>query len=291
MKTLLTALVMALAAATARAEPPTPLLWKVSDGDNAVYLLGSFHMLTAQDYPLAARTYAALEDAERVLLEIAPEELNSPALAQQMAQAARRSDGLSLQQALPADTWAQLAEQAAKHNLPLESLQGFEPWFVSLLLGVSELQAVGLKAEYGLDRHIAERAAQAGKPVTGLETGAQQIALFDAMSPELQLQALQDTLEDASDLRSEIQTMHALWRAGNGEALFAKTGAELKAEYPELYNRINRDRNRSWIEPISGLLDDSGSDDALVVVGAMHLLGEDSVVRMLKDEGYTVEQL
>jgi uncharacterized protein YbaP (TraB family) len=291
MKTLIAALVMALAAATACAEPPKPLLWKVSDGDNAVYLLGSFHMLTAQDYPLAAGAYAALEDAEQVLLEIAPEELNSPALAQQMAQAARRSDGLSLQQALPADTWAQLAEQATKLNLPLENLQGFEPWFVGLLLGVSELQAAGLKAEYGLDRHIAERAAQAGKPVSGLETGAQQIALFDEMSPELQLQVLQDTLEDATDLRSEIQAMHALWRAGNGEALFAKTGAELKAEYPELYNRINRDRNRSWIEPISGLLDDSGSDDALVVVGAMHLLGEDSVVRMLKDEGYTVEQL
>jgi hypothetical protein len=32
-------------------EPPLPLLWKVSDADNAVYLLGSFHLLKDDDYP------------------------------------------------------------------------------------------------------------------------------------------------------------------------------------------------------------------------------------------------
>ena len=34
-------------------QPPVPLLWKVSDADNSVYLLGSFHMLHGDDYPLS----------------------------------------------------------------------------------------------------------------------------------------------------------------------------------------------------------------------------------------------
>ena len=61
---LIAALLLALAVpGCAQAEPPRPLLWKVSDGDNSLYLLGSFHLLREGDYPLAASTDAAFEDA------------------------------------------------------------------------------------------------------------------------------------------------------------------------------------------------------------------------------------
>ena len=42
---------------------------------------------------------------------------------------------------------------------------------------------------------------------------------------------------------------------------------------------------------MAGMLDDSDSDDPLVVVGALHLLGEDGLVEMLRAAGYTVERL
>ena len=66
----------------ATAAPPEPLLWKASDGDNSVYLLGSFHLLKPDDYPLSPKAYAALEDAERVLFELSgvPEPLAREAL-------------------------------------------------------------------------------------------------------------------------------------------------------------------------------------------------------------------
>ena len=57
---LIAALLLALAVpGCAQAEPPRPLLWKVSDADNSLYLLGSFHLLREGDYPLAASTDAA----------------------------------------------------------------------------------------------------------------------------------------------------------------------------------------------------------------------------------------
>src|SRR5690625_4387994 len=57
------------------ATPPVPLLWKASAGDRAVYLLGSFHMLRADDYPLSPDVDAAFADSDRVMFEIPPEEL------------------------------------------------------------------------------------------------------------------------------------------------------------------------------------------------------------------------
>lgn len=285
------ALLIACVASPALAEPPRPLLWKVSDRDNSLYLLGSFHLLRSGDYPLAASTDAAFADAERVVFELSPEEMADPAGAQRMAQAALRTDGRTLQQSLPADSWRKLEAFASRRRLPLQNFQAMEAWFVSLIVSVTEMQALGLDPDLGLDKHFADRAVKAGKPTRGLETFDQQIAFFDTMPAEEQRLALQETLDEAAEARAEIDRMHRLWRAGDAEGLFAETGAELKAEYPALYKRLNRDRNLAWLPRLREMLDDSRSDDTLVVVGALHLLGEDGLVALLCAEGYTVERL
>ena len=56
-----------------------PLLWKVSDADNSVYLLGSFHLLKPDDYPLPLEVDRAFDDAESLLFEVDPIEMNAPA--------------------------------------------------------------------------------------------------------------------------------------------------------------------------------------------------------------------
>lgn len=290
-KPVIAALLLATTAGFAQAEPPRPLLWKVSDADNSLYLLGSFHFLKEADYPQAASTYAALDDAERVVFELSPAEMNDPELAAKMALAARRTDGRTLQQSVPEATWQALSAYTARRGLAVANFQPYEAWFVSLLVSINEMQLLGLDPEMGLDKHFAQRALDAGKPVAGLETGDQQIALFDGMDHRQQLQALDDTLAEMADIESEIEAVHALWRAGDADGLFAATGAEMKADYPALYQRINVDRNRAWLPRLAGMLDQGTSDDTLVVVGAMHLLGQDGVVAMLKAKGYTVERL
>lgn len=285
-------LCLTLLAGCARAEPPRPLLWKVSDADNSVYLLGSFHLLRKGDYPLAASTDQAFEDAESVVFELSPAEMNDPALGQMMGAAARREDGKRLQDSLAPETWRQLEAWAQRRGVALENLQGFEAWFVSLTISLVEMQALGLDAKMGLDRHFAQRATEAGKPTEGLETGAEQIALFDGMDPRLQQQSLEDVLSDAGEMEQNINRLHELWRQGDVAGLEAETNQRMREEYPELYARINRDRNLAWLPVISKRLDRGGEDeDVLVVVGALHLLGEDGLVSLLRDAGYTVERL
>ena len=268
-----------------------PLLWKVDDGDNSVYLLGSFHLLKPSDYPLPAATDAAFEDAELVVFELSPDDLSSPALAQAMAGAALRGDRRTLQQALPAATWKKLKAHLQSRRIDPVAMQQYDAWFVSLLIAITEMQTAGLATDHGLDRHFAERTVAAGKPARGLETIDAQIALFEGMTQEQQVQSLQSTLDEVADMRAAIDEMHRLWRAGDEAGLFAATGAEMKAGFPALYARMNRDRNQAWLPELRALLDHSTSDDALVIVGAMHLLGEDGVVEGLRAAGYRVERL
>ena len=122
--------------------PPVPLLWKVSDADNSLYLLVSFHLLKPEDYPLSAEVDAAFADAEALLFELPPSELGSPALAQAMNRAGTRSGG-ALNDDLPPPTAAQLQRWVAANGaalaamgLEVDGLQRFEPWLAGLLSDV-----------------------------------------------------------------------------------------------------------------------------------------------------------
>ena len=288
-----------LAADTAKAPAaPVPLLWKVSDKDNAVYLLGSFHLLRPGDYPLSSDADAAFADAERVLFELSPEEMRSPALPQLMAQAAIRTDGKTLQQDLDAETWVRFeawgrTNQATLQQMGLspQMLTVFEPWFIAVTISIVEMTKQGLDPKLGLDNHFMDQALAAGKPTGGLERAQEQIAVLDGMDATEQRQFLAESLQEAEKGAAETQRLHAAWRRGDAEELWNGMVADMRTQYPRLYQRINVDRNDAWVPKIRRILDQPGDDDALVVVGALHLLGDDGVVEKLRARGYQVERI
>ena len=291
----LVALCLAAAMSAAAAAPPVPLLWKVSDQDNALYLLGSFHLLHASDYPLSPDVDLAFADAETLLFELSPQEMNSPALAATMMRAGLRTDGTTLDQQVGPELAAKLREwasaQPAGSPITVEVLQRFEPWFAGLTVSIMQMTAMGLDPELGLDRHFMALAAEADKPTAGLETGAEQVALFDGMDDAEQVQMLADALEDASSGTDRLEELHADWRAGRADALWNGMAADMRSEFPALYRRINVERNDAWLPELAALLEAPGDDDTLVVVGALHLLGDDGVVEGLRERGYTVERI
>lgn len=291
MKKILLPLIMMLGVGTASAEAPKPLLWKVSDADNSLYLLGSFHMLKSDDYPLAKSTDDAFDDAEQLYFELSPEEMNNPALGQKMAQAGMYTNGKNLQQSVSEETWKKFEAYAAKNNLPGANFQGFEPWFVGLILSVTEMQKIGLDPALGLDKHFMDRAAKAGKPAKGLETGDSQIAIFDGMSTQQQEQFLLESLGDSAEIKAKMDDLHNTWRKADDKTLFDKMAMDMRKKYPELYQSINPDRNKAWLPKLEELLKTNTSDDILVVVGALHLVGDDGVVKMLTDKGYKIERV
>lgn len=290
------AIVHAAKTAPGAKPPPVPLLWKVSDADNSIYLLGSFHLLRPGDYPLAKEVDAAFVDAESLLFEMSPEELASPALASQMALAALRTDGTQLDSELPPATAVRLkvwssanASNASNASLSPEMLQMFEPWFVGLTISLIEMTKQGLDPKLGLDQHFAAAAKKAGKPTAGFETGAQQVAFLDGMSREEQLQMLDDALAQTGD--DEIEQLHEAWRKGDAKTLWNGMAADMRRDYPKLYQQVNVARNDAWLPKIEQRLRAPGTDDTLVVVGALHLLGSDGVVEKLRARGYKVKRL
>lgn len=278
-------------APAAKATPPVPLLWKVTGpGDSRVYLLGSFHLLRAQDYPLAADVDQAFAASKRVVFELSPQDMQSPQLTQKMLQAAVRTDGTELKRDLDPATWTKLQAYATANNLPLAQLQGMKPWFVGLTITLGQFTKMGLDPNLGLDRHFMQRAATAGKPTSGLEDIDTQVGVLSGMSAAEQQQMVAEALDQADKADVEGRKLHDAWRRGDDKLLWTSMAAQMRGEYPQLYKRINTERNDAWVPKLQQYLQ-AGQGGTLVVVGTLHLLGDDGVVDKLKAKGFKVERV
>lgn len=269
--------------------PPVPLLWKAERGGNTVYLLGSLHVLRSSDYPLHPAVDAAFEDAERLVFELDPVEMRSPALASEMMRRARFEGGATLLGSVPEAERAALAEALRGQQMPPELVNGMEPWFVAVMLALRSASAAGFDPMLGLDGHLMARAQAAGKPAGGLERAADQFDALEAPPMREQLMALRQSL-DADDVTGQLRDLHAKWRAGDAEALEATVVAEMR-EMPVTWEAVNVERNQRWLPQVEAMLARGGEDDTLVVVGSLHLLGEEGLVEQLRARGVSVERV
>jgi len=102
-----------------------------------------------------------------------------------------------------------------------------------------------------------------------------------------QREFLRSMLEEG-DAQTQLREVTAAWRAGDVTALesLLREGSE---ESPELFKKLTVDRNRRWLPQIEKMLQDSGHD-YLVVTGALHMVGGEGLVELLRRRGYRVEQ-
>jgi uncharacterized protein YbaP (TraB family) len=198
-------------------------------------------------------------------------------------------DETSVAEALDADQKAAFDAYATAVGLPAGALDQFEPWMAGLTLSTLVLQKAGLTGE-GVDPHFFERAKADGKERVAFETVAIQTAAFDDLAVEDQVAFLMAGIEDEPDAATEmLGRMVDAWATGDDDGLAAIMTDEMSAT-SAVFEALLTNRNRAWVPQIEALLAREGQD-ALVVVGAGHLVGDDSVIAMLRAAGYTVERL
>ena len=284
---LATAALVAAAAPVGAAE--RSVVWSVRGEHNTVYLFGSIHVLRPGDVGLPGAAQAAYDDAEQVVMEI---DMDDPALADptamaaQMQRYARLPAGQSLESVL-GDDYALVAGRTEEAGLELSTLDGFAPWFVGMLVLQLEMAKRGFDPAHGIEQQVTERAARDGKPIRGLETPADQFAVLAGLSLPQQKRFLLMTLEESELADARLDQLLAAWRTGDTATLAGVLSEEFE-DFPELYRPLTEDRNRAWVDQLTPLLDDR--DDYLVVVGALHLVGRNSVVDLLRKRGYRVTQ-
>jgi uncharacterized protein YbaP (TraB family) len=83
--------------------------------------------------------------------------------------------------------------------------------------------------------------------------------------------------------------MTRAWRSGDMAALDELEAAPLRNEFPQIYRSLLLDRNDAWLPQIESLAQSQPVE--LLLVGALHLVGEDGLLAALAARGYSVRQL
>lgn len=284
------------AAPEAEKQASRGFLWKAEKGDNTVYLLGSIHVANEQMYPLRTELQEAYDDAEHLAVELdllaAVED--QAALQQLIMDKAAYKDGTTLKDHVSAETYEQIGKVLEALQLPADTLDPFEPWYVSLVLSQFQSAGAGLDGGIGIDAYFLGLAKEDKKPIIELESAEFQYDMLDGFSEELQMLLLEQGLagmNEASDTSGadQMAALAEAWASGDEEALTAYIAAMNFNE--EYYNAMVLNRNIAMADKIEVYLQSGNDDDYLVVVGAAHVVGEDGLAALLEARGYKVTRI
>ncbi len=262
-------------------------LWRAVGSDGAeVFLLGSIHALPEDAYPLAAEIEKAFALADTVFFEVDMED--TAGLGGRMMAAGALPPDTRLGDVLGSETRRLLDGYLEASGLSFGAFEAMKPWMAALSLTSIELMKAGFSADAGLDLHLAQRARKAGKKIEAFETADYQISLFSGMDEDESRAFLRYALKDMDSVVAQLGDLTQAWKSGDVATLSALL-TEAFSDEPELFERLVTVRNLAWLPRIEGLL--KGADTAMVVVGALHLVGPGGLIEMLRDQGYLLEQL
>lgn len=281
------ALLICAYALPSRADATLHSLWELHGKHNTVYLLGSIHVLRPSDYPLAPAVQQAYANSKSLLMEIDLAEIDSEGVQAEMLASATLPEGKTLPQLLGAQRYSLATNLAHEVGVELAMFDQFAPWFAAEAISQLQLMQLGFQAQSGVEMYFLERARGDGKSIAGLETVHDQIALFEGMSMDMQVDYLMSSLSQAREMPQQVDDMVHAWQRGDTAWFAAQMTSELGKD-PVLYQSLLVARNRKWVPKIEALLNDD--KDYLVIVGTGHLVGRDSVIDLLKKDGVGATQ-
>ena len=276
-------------------------LWKISDENSSLWVLGSIHLADSTLYPLAPVIDSAFARADELAVELnmndekVVNEVGKESVSQGML-----AEGL-LRDILPPEMWKTLDSLCAAWDIPMVVFEKMRPWLVATTFSAYAFEQAGLNSEYGIDYVLLDRAAADGKAIVGLETAEEQIgALADTTeSDSAGVYYLKTTLREIAELESLVKNLIHAWKTGDDDLLRSildkddeedeeklSGDQKFKDEYEQ---RVYVNRNAKMADSIAAFLREDRN--VFVVVGVAHLaLEKDNVVDVLKRRGLKVER-
>ena len=141
-----------------------------------------------------------------------------------------------------------------------------------------------------MDRHFLQQAAT-GKEIVELESLRQQLEMLSGMTEEEGLFFLTQTLRDIEKGDDYPNAMFAAWRRGD-VAWFEdklKEGLDEQVASQKFYASMFTNRNLAMAGRLESLVKDGRT--YFVVVGAGHLVGDNSILNLLGAKGFQVNRM
>ena len=273
------------------------LLWKVSGNglSRPSYIMGTYHFAPASMMEKIPGMQQALEGCDVVVGEIEKESMMSAEAQAKMAQAMIAPLDSTLDKLFSPEDLAIVEQVFDKYfgamGVKLSQMNMLKPNAISVQM--QAMQAVKYFPNFNqnelIDLAVQTAANEMGRPSIGLETIEEQIELLFNGPLTEQAEGLLEACKKDDLFTVQSSALVEAYMAqdlNRIEAVF--TDPELGGENAEEMEALIYDRNRSWAEKLHKMMPERA---ALVCVGAGHLPGDQGLLQLLRNRGYTVEPM
>ena len=261
--------------------------FKITGNGTTLYLGGTIHMLKKSDFPLPTQYDSVYKKANVLYFETDVSDMQTKDGQAKMLQDMMYQDGKTLKTELSKKTFASLEKTCKENSLPIALLQKMKPSAAIIALTVIKMMKMGY-IENGVDAHFETIAKKDKKPIKYLESVEFQLDLMTNIGGDDEDKFVLNSIKDIDNMEADFEVMKKAWIEGDEKNIQIQA-IEMKNEYPEMYKSLLTERNKNWMEKIIPML--STEEVELILVGALHLYGEDGLLKLLKEQGFEIEQL
>lgn len=293
MKKLFLVLALAVLALASQAQ----LLWKVSGNGlgRPSYIMGTYHFAPASMMDKIPGMQQAFEGCDVVVGEIEKESMMSPETQALMAQAMIAPLDSTLDKLFTPEDYRIVEEVFNKYfgnmGVKLSQMNTLKPSAISVQM--QAMQAVRHFPNFNesevIDMAVQTRANGMGRPSIGLETIEEQIDLLFNTPLTKQAEGLLDACKKDDLFKVQSSALvEAYMDQDLAKIESIMTDPALGGDDAEAMDALVYDRNRAWVVKLVKMMPERA---ALVCVGAGHLPGDQGLLQLLRDRGYTVEPM
>jgi len=266
-------------------------LWKVQAKTGSVYLLGSIHVARSDLYPLNKAIEDAFSASNILVVEANINNMNALEAQMLFLEKGVYPEGETLKQHVSPGTFQLTKEKLESFGMDINQMSMFKPCFLAMNLMSFEILKLGFSPAYGIDKYFLNKAEEGSKKILSLESLEYQVDLLVNLSDSEQESLLVSTLLEMDMFESELEKLIQMWKVGDvrGLELMLERSISSDPRARSFYEKVIFERNRKMVSKIDEFL--KTGQNCFVVVGAAHLVGNQGIIQLLKEKGYSLQQM
>lgn len=265
----------------AQNKSPKTLLWEISgNGITAPsYLYGTFHLVCPADLIISPVIDEKLKSSKKLFLEM---DMDDPTVMQKVQMGFLLKDS-SWKALLKENEYNSLAD-SFKHltNMPIDMFLKVKPFALLsfVMMGMMECQPTSW------DLTLAQKAKENNIEVKGLETPERELEAINTMSLQEQTDMLKEMLSNPDSTKKSLQQMIKIYKDKDLDALRDEMTSDKR--FGDIETELLVKRNNEWVPEIEQQIK---TEPTFFAFGAGHLAGENGIITLLKNKGYTVKAI
>ncbi|CAM4153905.1 TraB/GumN family protein [Flavobacterium antarcticum] len=276
-------LALSLLSIVAFGQNDNSLLYKISGNgiEKPSYVFGTIHI--SCNAKLDDEILNALDNTSQMYLEL---DMDDPEMQTNVMKSMSMKDGVTIKSLVSEEDYYMLDKYLmSKMRVSADLFNTYKPFLVSSMFLTTLLDC----SPESFENELVKVSKAQKEPVYGLETVAEQMAIFDKIPYKVQARELinsvkNDFQEDKVEL-DELLHVYADKNLDEMERLSKKSKSAIMTDYEDL---LLKNRNERWIPKIEKI---SKEKPTFYGVGAAHLIGEFGIINLLRKKGYKVEAI